>query len=67
MTLEFRCRDVGVVCRAKVHAETADDLIAKVAHHAAEKHGVPALTQTLINYAVSTVHPKDGEPPGDSE
>lgn len=55
MALQFRCRDVGVVCRAKVTADTADDLVAKVAAHAADAHGVPELSDTLVRYAVSTV------------
>lgn len=55
MSLEFRCADVGVVCRGKVTAETADDLIQKVAAHAADAHDVPELSQTLIDYAVTTV------------
>lgn len=55
MSLEFRCADVGVVCRGKVTAETAEDLIQKVAAHAADAHDVPELSQTLIDYAVTTV------------
>lgn len=66
MSLEFRCRDVGVVCRGKIQADTADELVAKVAAHAADKHGVPELSQTLINYAKSTVH-EVGEPASEDE
>lgn len=55
MTLEFRCADVGVECNAKVQAETEEDLIAKIAVHADKVHGVPHLTETLVNYAKSTV------------
>lgn len=55
MSLEFRCAEVGVVCRGKVTAETAEDLIQKVAAHAADAHDVPELSQTLIDYAVTTV------------
>lgn len=58
MSLEFRCADVGVVCRGKVTAETAEDLIQKVAAHAADAHDVPELSQTLVDYAVTTVRVK---------
>lgn len=55
MSLEFRCRNVGVVCNAKIKADSKEDLLAQVAAHADKVHGVPELTQTLVNYAVSTV------------
>lgn len=55
MALEFRCKNVGIVCNASIKAETEDELIAKVAEHADHVHGVPKLTQTLVNYAKSTV------------
>lgn len=51
MALEFRCRDVGVVCRGNLEAETADELLAKIAEHAAREHHVPELSQTLVDYA----------------
>jgi predicted small metal-binding protein len=47
-----------VVCRGKVTAETAEDLIQKVAAHAADAHDVPELSQTLVDYAVTTVRVK---------
>lgn len=55
MSLEFRCANVGVVCKGRVTADTAEELIQKVAAHAAEAHDVPELSQTLIDYAVTTV------------
>lgn len=59
MSLEFRCADVGVVCRGAIRAETAEELVQKVAAHAADRHGVPALSQTLVDYAVTTVRSTD--------
>lgn len=59
MSLEFRCADVGVVCRGKLTADTAEDLIEKVAAHAADAHDVPQLSQTLVDYAVTTVRVKE--------
>lgn len=55
MTLKFSCVDVGVVCKKSVTADTEEALVAKIAAHAAEVHGVPNLTQTLVNYAKSVV------------
>jgi len=56
MAVEFRCEDVGVACKNVARAETADELVAAVAAHAKEKHGVE-LNQTLIDYAVTKVRP----------
>jgi predicted small metal-binding protein len=56
MTVEFRCRDVGVACRNVARADTADELVAAVAAHARDEHGVE-LNQTLIDYAVTKVRP----------
>lgn len=40
MAVEFRCADVGVACKASTRAETAGELVAKVAEHARTTHGV---------------------------
>lgn len=54
MALQFRCADVGVACKAVTDAETKEELLAKVADHAQRVHGV-ALTETLVDYALTTV------------
>ncbi len=54
MPLEFRCADVGVECGAQTTAQTEDDLLAKVAAHAEDAHGVK-LNETLVDYARSKV------------
>ncbi|HVM28407.1 MAG TPA: DUF1059 domain-containing protein [Mycobacteriales bacterium] len=59
MAVEFRCQDVGVACTNVAKAETADELVAAVAAHAKDKHGVE-LNQTLIDYAVTKVRPAGG-------
>ncbi len=59
MTLEFRCRDVGVACSNVAKAESADELVAAVAEHARDKHAVE-LNQTLIDYALTKVRPAGG-------
>ena len=54
MAVQFRCRDVGVVCKAVTKADTTEELVAKVAEHAEKVHGVQ-LNKTLIDYAVTKV------------
>jgi predicted small metal-binding protein len=59
MTVEFRCRDVGVQCKHVARAESADELVAAVAAHARSKHGVE-LNGTLVDYAVTKARPAGG-------
>lgn len=55
MVLQFQCKNVGVTdCKHTATADTAEDLLDKVAAHAESKHGV-TLNSTLINYALTTV------------
>lgn len=54
MSLQFRCADVGVECKAAVTAESEEELVAKVADHARTKHGVE-LNPTLVDYAKTAV------------
>lgn len=61
MTLEFRCADAGVACKASTKAETKDELLAKVSEHARAKHGVE-LNETLIDYALTQVRSSDASP-----
>jgi len=59
MAVEFRCQDVGVACSNVARADTAEQLVAAVAAHAKDKHGVE-LNATLIDYAVTKVRPAGG-------
>lgn len=59
MTVEFRCADVGVECTNVARADTADELVAAVAAHAKDKHGVE-LNATLVDYAVTKVRSTGG-------
>ena len=59
MAVEFRCSDVGVACRNVATADTPEQLVAAVAAHARDAHGVE-LNQTLIDYAVTKVRPAGG-------
>ncbi len=54
MALQFHCADVGVACKAVTTADSKDELLAKVGDHALKVHGV-ALTETLVDYALTTV------------
>ncbi len=53
--LEMRCADLGIDCRGTVRGKTEDELLENIAEHAATKHGVPELNQTLVNYALKKV------------
>lgn len=55
MSVEFSCRDVGVVCSATLRADSPDALTEKIAEHAKTAHGVESLSETLIDYARSVV------------
>lgn len=54
MPLEFRCQDVGVACSHVTKADTADELVPKVAEHAKKAHGVD-LNETLVDFAKTKV------------
>jgi len=54
MPVEFCCADVGVACRHVTKADSADELLAKILHHARQAHGVE-LNGTLIDYAKTKV------------
>lgn len=54
MTLEFRCEDVGIVCKARTKADTEEELVEKVRSHARSSHGVE-LNDSLIDYAATKV------------
>lgn len=50
--IEFRCADVGVVCRHVTRRDTVEELLAAVRDHARQAHGVD-LNETLVDYARS--------------
>jgi predicted small metal-binding protein len=56
MAKTFECRHGGVVCGAKIRAETQDEVLAKAVAHAKKEHGVNLLeSKTLARYAASLV------------
>lgn len=59
MSVEFRCRDVGIACGNVARGEDADELVAAVSEHASNKHGVE-LNATLVDYALTKVRSAGG-------
>ena len=55
MALEFACHRVGVTdCKHVASADSAEELLERVAKHAKDVHGVE-LNDTLVDYALTTV------------
>ena len=56
MAFTFECKDGGVVCGAKLRADSEEEVVRLAIEHAREQHGVD-LTQseTLARYAKSLV------------
>lgn len=55
MALEFACARVGVTdCKNATTATTEEALLAEVAKHAKQVHGID-LNPTLVDYALTTV------------
>ena len=48
MAKVIHCKDVGFDCGFIAKAETEEDLLGKVAEHAAEVHGLTEVTPELI-------------------
>jgi predicted small metal-binding protein len=52
---EFGCTPAGSACRWKVRGATEDEVLAEVAEHARTVHKVKTPTDTIMNYAKSTL------------
>ena len=48
MTKVVHCRDVGFDCDGVVRAETEQEVLAKVAQHAQEVHGLTEVTEEVV-------------------
>lgn len=48
MTKVVNCRDVGFDCDGVVRAESEQELLAKVAQHAKEVHGLTEVTEEIV-------------------
>lgn len=51
--MELRCADLGLSCSSKMTGDTQEELRSQLERHAAEKHDVPQLNATLVDYALS--------------
>jgi predicted small metal-binding protein len=52
----IECREGGLVCGAKVEADTEDEAVRKAIEHARKEHGVDLeQSQTLVRYLRSLV------------
>ncbi|MBT8333077.1 MAG: DUF1059 domain-containing protein [Desulfobacterales bacterium] len=55
MSLIVHCKDVGFDCDGIVVAETEDDLLQQVAHHAQSLHGAETMTDEIIAKVKSVI------------
>jgi predicted small metal-binding protein len=57
MTKTFECKHGGVVCRAKIRADTDEEVLRRAVEHAKKAHGVDlSQSKTLAAYAQSLIH-----------
>ena len=55
MMQKVHCRDIGYDCEGVVQAETIDELLAKVAQHAKEAHGLEEVTEVVVAKVKSVI------------
>lgn len=55
MTKVVKCRDVGFDCDGVVRAETEQEVLAKVAQHAKEAHGMTEVTEDVVAKVKSAI------------
>ena len=48
MSKVVACRDVGFDCDGVVRAETEEEVLARVAEHASEAHGLDEVTPAVV-------------------
>ncbi|MDZ7706635.1 MAG: DUF1059 domain-containing protein [Trueperaceae bacterium] len=51
----LRCRDVGFDCDAEVRASSEDEVMAQVAEHAREVHGVDEVPDEVVARALAAI------------
>ena len=54
----FCCKDLGIQCAWESIADTEEELIRLVAHHAAEAHGMNELTGPMRDQIVKAIKDK---------
>lgn len=60
MPFEVACADLGLVCNDRISAASEEELAEQVRRHAADRHDVPQLNDTLVDYALSRAHQGSG-------
>ena len=55
MAKMLRCRDVGFDCDAVVRAESDDEILAQVAVHAREAHGLDVVDDAVVAKVLSVI------------
>jgi predicted small metal-binding protein len=56
MTRELNCRDVGFDCEAVVRADSDEEVLAQVATHAREVHGLQQIDAETEQKVRSQIH-----------
>jgi predicted small metal-binding protein len=51
----LRCRDVGFDCEAEVRADTDAEILAQVAAHAREAHGMEEVSDEVVAKVLSVI------------
>ncbi len=59
MTKLLRCRDVGFDCDAEVRGETDEAILAQVAVHARDVHGVVEVPDAVVQRAIENIREED--------
>jgi predicted small metal-binding protein len=57
MSYTIACGDVMPGCEARFTAETKDDLLAQVAGHAKDEHGVEEITPDVLSAVNGAIQP----------
>ena len=56
MTKELKCADAGFDCDAVVHADTEEEVMAQVATHARDVHGMDQIDDATAEKIRSQIH-----------
>ncbi len=53
---KVRCRDVGFDCDHTIEAQTEAEIMARVAEHAREVHGLTDITPEILTTVKNAIH-----------
>lgn len=53
MSLEVGCGELGLACSHRISGDSEEELTSELRRHAADRHDVPQLNETLVAYALS--------------